>query len=456
MDKLGKDLKTTFVAASGAAIAFGTLAINAAIDAEQMRISFKSMLGSADKADTLMRDLTTFAKKTPFELTGLQESTKRLLAYGIANEDIMGNLKVLGDISSTVGMEKLPNLITAFGQVKAKTKLTGQELMQFTETGIPLIKELAVVTGHSVADITGKTANLGISFEQVQQALTNMTQKGGLAYNAMAEQSTTLGGMVSNLKDAWNQFLVGEGSQALTWAKDLVGWLIKIVEQKLPPFITTLTNLAKKVGENSVEMNFLFGAIALVLGQILLVNAAIMVKGLLQALQLLAVSTGAATTEMTLLRGAIAAIPMALTITVALIGFALVMSQIRELKAEIGKASDAAQKSSDLDLLALKKAEEFRKAGNEEAANRLKNVVQQHLQTPNFTAFATGGIVTKPTNALIGEAGPEAVIPLSKANRMGFGNVTIIVNGDISGEDLVDKVGDALTRKMMLHSAIAG
>ena len=31
-----------------------------------------------------------------------------------------------------------------------------------------------------------------------------------------------------------------------------------------------------------------------------------------------------------------------------------------------------------------------------------------------MTAFAEGGVVTKPTNALIGEAGPEAVLPLSK------------------------------------------
>jgi len=42
--------------------------------------------------------------------------------------------------------------------------------------------------------------------------------------------------------------------------------------------------------------------------------------------------------------------------------------------------------------------------------------------------MATGGIVTSPTMALIGEAGPEAVIPLSKMGSMG-GGVTINVNG---------------------------
>ena len=46
----------------------------------------------------------------------------------------------------------------------------------------------------------------------------------------------------------------------------------------------------------------------------------------------------------------------------------------------------------------------------------------------DYKAMATGGIVTSPTMALIGEAGPEAVIPLDKMSSMG-GGVTINVHG---------------------------
>ena len=46
----------------------------------------------------------------------------------------------------------------------------------------------------------------------------------------------------------------------------------------------------------------------------------------------------------------------------------------------------------------------------------------------DYKAMATGGVVTSPTMALIGEAGPEAVIPLDKMGNMG-GGVTINVNG---------------------------
>jgi SLT domain-containing protein len=48
----------------------------------------------------------------------------------------------------------------------------------------------------------------------------------------------------------------------------------------------------------------------------------------------------------------------------------------------------------------------------------------------NIPMLASGGIVTSPQLALIGEKGPEAVIPLSKMGDMGGGsNVTINVNG---------------------------
>jgi hypothetical protein len=43
--------------------------------------------------------------------------------------------------------------------------------------------------------------------------------------------------------------------------------------------------------------------------------------------------------------------------------------------------------------------------------------------------MANGGIVNSPTLAMIGEAGPEAVIPLSKMGNMGGNNVTINVQG---------------------------
>jgi hypothetical protein len=51
------------------------------------------------------------------------------------------------------------------------------------------------------------------------------------------------------------------------------------------------------------------------------------------------------------------------------------------------------------------------------------------IEFPKIPALADGGIVTGPTLALIGEAGPEAVVPLDRMGGMGGGDVNIYVQG---------------------------
>jgi len=60
--------------------------------------------------------------------------------------------------------------------------------------------------------------------------------------------------------------------------------------------------------------------------------------------------------------------------------------------------------------------------------------------------LAKGGIVMGPTNALIGEAGPEAVVPLNKAGSFGGGTYNIVVNAGVGtngaqvGQQIVEAI----------------
>ena len=74
---------------------------------------------------------------------------------------------------------------------------------------------------------------------------------------------------------------------------------------------------------------------------------------------------------------------------------------------------------------------------------------------PDIPALAKGGIVTRPTLALIGEAGPEAVVPLTGAGGRGFGGgTTIIVN---TGQSVSSKDDIAREiRKIMREGAQRG
>ena len=80
---------------------------------------------------------------------------------------------------------------------------------------------------------------------------------------------------------------------------------------------------------------------------------------------------------------------------------------------------------------------------------------------PTIPLLAEGGIVTKPTLAMIGEAGTEAVIPLSKMGNMGGGiNVVVNVQGSVVQEqDLAISVRDQiaiLMRRRGLNPNILG
>lgn len=66
----------------------------------------------------------------------------------------------------------------------------------------------------------------------------------------------------------------------------------------------------------------------------------------------------------------------------------------------------------------------------------------------SLTGFASGGVVTQPTLGLVGEAGPEAVIPLDRMGGMGGGTtVNVIVEGSVLSErDLADSIHSELLR----------
>jgi ElaB/YqjD/DUF883 family membrane-anchored ribosome-binding protein len=82
--------------------------------------------------------------------------------------------------------------------------------------------------------------------------------------------------------------------------------------------------------------------------------------------------------------------------------------------------------------------------------NERYNKIATSLGIP---AMAEGGIVNKPTLALIGEAGPEAVVPLSKMNAGGGGDVNINVTGGLATSA---EIGQSVVNALRAYSRSAG
>lgn len=74
---------------------------------------------------------------------------------------------------------------------------------------------------------------------------------------------------------------------------------------------------------------------------------------------------------------------------------------------------------------------------------------------PNIPMLAQGGIVTRPTLALIGEAGPEAVIPLNKHNT-GGGDTYITLNVQVDPTHSPEEVGKTLVEYLKAYRKSGG
>ena len=183
---------------------------------QQLEISFGTMLKSKEKANELMAQLTDLAAKTPFGLEEVSEGAKKLLAFQIPAQEVTETLRRMGDVASGLGVP-MGQLIHVYGQVKAQGKLMTNDLYQFMNAGIPIIAELSKVVGKSETEIKDMVSAGKIGFTEIQAVIKNMTNEGGLFYNLMAEQSKSLGGQISNLKDNFDQMLneIGKSSEGI-------------------------------------------------------------------------------------------------------------------------------------------------------------------------------------------------------------------------------------------------
>lgn len=183
---------------------------------QQLEISFGTMLKSKEKANELMAQMTELAAKTPFGLEEVSEGAKKLLAFQVPAEEVTETLRRMGDVASGLGVP-MGQLIHVYGQVKAQGKLMTNDLYQFMNAGIPIIAELSKVVGKSETEIKDMISAGKIGFTEIQAVIKNMTNEGGLFYNLMAEQSKSLGGQISNLKDNFDQMLneIGKSSEGL-------------------------------------------------------------------------------------------------------------------------------------------------------------------------------------------------------------------------------------------------
>ena len=154
---------------------------------EKSTIAFTSMLGSASMAADTLGRLYYMASQSPFTFEDYVTGAQRLIAYGVAAEDLEETLLALADATAAVGgsTEVFGRMSFSLGQMVSQGKITAREMRELAMAGIPawqvLAEQLHTTVGElqKISETAGISAEVGIPalLEGIEERFGGMTKR---------------------------------------------------------------------------------------------------------------------------------------------------------------------------------------------------------------------------------------------------------------------------------------
>ncbi|WP_010249231.1 tape measure protein [Acetivibrio cellulolyticus] len=265
---------------------------------QDLQTSFKVMLGSQEKAVAMTDKLVKLGAQTPFESTQLADYTKTMLSFGYTEENVLGVMTRLGDVSLG-NNEKMSSLTRTMGQINSLGKLQGGDLNQLIGQGWNPLNEIVKKTGETTEEVRKRMSAGNITYKEVEDALVSATSKGGTFYKGMDEGSKTLSGRISTLKDNFS-VLIGEVTKPI----------FDKFNEVLPKVIDFVGNVTSKFQNLSPEMQ---NTVLIVAGVVAGIGPLLIVVGKIISL------VGVLSSALPVLGGVITALTGPIGITIAAI-----------------------------------------------------------------------------------------------------------------------------------------
>lgn len=189
---------------------------------ETMERSLGVLLDSAQRGSQIFNELNQMALNSPFTTLDLTGAARQLLAYGVAEEELVDTTRRLGDISAAVGTP-IDRIAYALGQVQTYGYLTSLQARTFMRGGIPLVKELAEMYTQlegkivSTGDVYDRMKHKLVSYDDVLKVIKRDTDEGGRFFDYQAKMADTLKVQIANLNLAYQNMLndIGRDSQGI-------------------------------------------------------------------------------------------------------------------------------------------------------------------------------------------------------------------------------------------------
>jgi tape measure domain-containing protein len=404
------------------------------------------------------------AARTPFELPGLTQAVQLLASVTHDGDKAVDVIMNVGEGLAAMGkgQAELDRVIVNLQQIASLGHAATIDIKQFAFAGIPIYEMLTEQTGLAGEALSQFITDGGVTFDLLTTMFDRANDEGGRFFNAFQNQSGTFNQALSNMKDSIGIFLADIMTstgifhgltvamlEASTWLQNYKQHLTEM-RDTIAQFLTSLDAQTGIITAFKDAWQAISDAWTTSLGPALaqlwtaldpfkplIVELArliggVLVLALIETIKQLARFIEFSAQLLAVLMQASAWIISTLSPTIHAIGETIewVVSKVEALISALTRLSGV--KST--------------------ALSGLGNGIKVGLN--GLTPFASGGIVTGPTPALVGEAGPEAIIPLS---RMGsLGGITVNNYGDVFGiENFVELVGEALMNKLGANARVA-
>jgi hypothetical protein len=182
--------------------------ITEAARVESAVVGFQTLTKSMILGAKVVKDLRALGPVTPFEFKDLAPITEMMLAMGsVTAQTLIPTLRMLGD-TARGSADKLQRIAFAFSEVISNTKATFQEVRQFTNAGVPLLREVIKIwrrQGESIEEVRLRARKMiragKLTATVMRKAFKIMTSEGGTFFRGMERSSKTFEGRMSTMRE---------------------------------------------------------------------------------------------------------------------------------------------------------------------------------------------------------------------------------------------------------------
>lgn len=226
-DKAANRHLSTLKKLAVAYIGFSTLkrgvssAVQLAAEAEQAQVAFRVLLKDEEKALDMLAELKAFSAATPFSFPEIRDAGRLLVAFGFSSREVSKQLEVMGNLAAGTN-QPIGELAELIGKARVQNTIFSEDLNQLTGRGINVLDGLAAKFGVTTDKVKKLASESKITFEDLNDVLVEMATGSGTFAGLMEQQSQTLSGSFSTLKDNVASINQDIGQALLPTMKELV------------------------------------------------------------------------------------------------------------------------------------------------------------------------------------------------------------------------------------------